>query len=121
MPSKPNSPAAAAAHRIVDELEQRLAPFATAPKRRRAASKSSAAKAAARSGPAALVPVAGPAQDDNLRVLYALTQQAANLRATMVADLERLIAVATAPGAPPAGDDECKPPDGAGGSTVSAR
>ena len=106
MSSKPKSPAAAAAHSIADDLEQRLAPFATAPKKRRATAKSAAAKAAAGSRSHAPLPVEASDEDDARRVLHALAGQAADLRATMVADLERLMGIASAPAVVPPGDED---------------
>lgn len=98
MNSKQQSPAIDFAHRIADDLERRLKPFAEAPKKRAAARKKDAAPEA--SGLAALLAPSAPDREDEERVLRALAGQTAAVREAMAADLERLMSVAREHGAP---------------------
>jgi DNA-binding PucR family transcriptional regulator len=100
MTSKQKSPAAGVVHAIADDLDRRLAPFAGKAKAR----KKTAGRAPDRGAIDAPLAEAAPALEDAQRVLRALAGQTSKLRETMAADLERLLAVAAAPG-PPATDD----------------
>jgi hypothetical protein len=118
MTSKPQTRAGAAALRLADDLERRLAPFAATPKRRSAARKKATGSTTAGSD-AEPSSDAGEREDERL-VLQALAGQAATLRETMVADLERLAAIAGRPAARVAGDDAGSDDDGSDGDAKPA-
>jgi hypothetical protein len=88
------TPAAAVAHRIADDFERRLATFSgPSTAARESAARTTSDPAPAGSDPADLRGVAAADREDQQRVVSALASQAEKVRAAMVADLERLMAV----------------------------